>query len=93
MPGVPRRASSIGIVMSSSISADVMPFPSVCTSTLGGANSGKTSTGMRRSSSGPKTSSAAYAGRTRKRNLRLERTSQANTGALAYDFFVARALQ
>lgn len=43
--GTPFRASSRGTVTSSSTSAGDRPSAAVCTSTCGGANSGKTSTG------------------------------------------------
>src|SRR3954453_19522737 len=43
-PGRPPSDSSIGIVTSSSTSLDEFPSAIVCTSTLGGANSGNTST-------------------------------------------------
>src|SRR5918997_474593 len=42
-PSTPFSASSIGIVMSSSTSVEEFPVASVCTSMIGGANSGKTS--------------------------------------------------
>ena len=102
MPGMPRSASSIGIVISSSISELVMPRPSVCTSTLGGANSGNTSTGMRRSSSVPKAMSAVASASTRNRYFRLELMIQENTdspsvsradAARRYFFLCAAALQ
>ena len=81
-PGVPRSASSSGTVISSSTSDEVIPMASVCTSTLGGANSGNTSTGIRRSSSAPNRISATAAARTRKRKRRLERMIQENNVCL-----------
>ena len=45
-PGTPLSTSSIGTVTNSSTSDDVSPRDAVCTSTRGGANSGKTSIGM-----------------------------------------------
>ncbi len=77
-PGTPRSWSSMGIVMSSSTSMAVMPGPSVWISTLGGANSGKTSTGIFRSCWVPKTNSVAAMASTRKRNRRLEPMIQLN---------------
>ena len=44
--GVALSVSSMGMVISSSTSWVVIPMPSVWISTRGGANSGKTSTGM-----------------------------------------------
>ena len=64
--------------MSSSTSVEVMPGPSVWISTLGGANSGNTSTGILRSCWVPKTNSVAAMASTRKRNLRLEPMIQVN---------------
>src|SRR3972149_11032068 len=46
MPGVPFTALSIGKVISASTSSGESPGASVCTTTCGGANSGKTSTGI-----------------------------------------------
>src|SRR5207244_6759147 len=74
--GVPRSCSSIGTVINSSTSFAVMPMPSVWISTMGGANSGKTSTGMERSRSAPKYIIAAAAAITRNRNFRLDPTIQ-----------------
>ncbi len=76
--GMPLSASSMGIVIISSTSAAVIPGPSVWISTFGGANSGKTSTGILRSSWLPKTSKAAASANRRNRNLRLEPTAQRN---------------
>lgn len=64
--------------MSSSTSMAVMPGPSVWISTLGGANSGNTSTGIFCSCWVPKTNSIAAMASTRKRNLRLEPMIQVN---------------
>jgi len=80
--GTPRSESSRTVVMRFSTSAAVMPTPSVWISTLGGANSGKTSTGMRRICCVPNTRSAPASARTRKRNLRLEPMIQRNINAL-----------
>jgi hypothetical protein len=80
-PGVPRSTSSIGIVISSSISAAVIPGPWVWISTLGGANSGKTSIGIVRSCSEPNTSKAADAANNKKRNFRLVPMIQPNIAA------------
>ena len=57
-PGIPVSPCSIGTVMSSSTSWADRPSASVCTSTRGGANSGKTSTGVSRSCRPPTTSIA-----------------------------------
>src|SRR5439155_404337 len=76
--GMPLSASSMGIVIISSTSAAVIPGPSVWISTFGGANSGKTSTGILRSSWLPKTSKAAASANRRNRNLKLEPTTQRN---------------
>ncbi len=73
------QRSSIGMVMSSSTSAEVIPGPSVWISTFGGANSGKTSTGILRSSRTPNSTMPMPMASTRKRNLRLDPTIQANT--------------
>ena len=77
---VPARRSagcSSGTVMNSSTSAAESPSVGVWISTRGGANSGKTSTrASPRSSSAPKTISAAAASTTRCRNLRLDATIQ-----------------
>ena len=74
--GVPLSSSSRGRVISSSTSDAVMPMPSVWISTKGGANSGKTSTGMERIRSMPKYISAAAMATTRKRNFKLDPTIQ-----------------
>src|SRR5262245_6026968 len=75
-PGVPRSCSSSGTVMSSSTSEAVMPIPSVWISTMGGANSGKTSTGIDRRRSMPKYIIPAAIAITRNRNFRLDPTIQ-----------------
>src|SRR5438093_5169723 len=74
--GVPLSCSSSGRVISSSTSAAVMPMPSVWISTRGGANSGKTSTGMERMRSMPKYIIAAATAITRNRNFKLDPTIQ-----------------
>ena len=77
--GVPRSASSIGMVISSSTSAVDMPMPSVWISTSGGANSGKTSTGIVAQQLDAETTiSAAAAAATRNRNFRLDPMIQRN---------------
>ena len=80
-PGMPRSWSSIGIVISSSTSVDVMPGPSVWISTFGGANSGNTSIGIRCSCWVPNVSKAMAAANTRKRNFRLDPIIQRNISA------------
>src|SRR5262249_15543608 len=75
-PGVPRSCSSSGTVMSSSTSEAVMPIPSVWISTMGGANSGKTSTGIDRRRSMPKYIIPAAIAITRNRNFKLDPTIQ-----------------
>ncbi len=60
-PGVPRRWSSKGMVTKFSTSSADMPRAMVWISTLGGANSGKTSTSIVRSCWDPNTSNAAEA--------------------------------
>ena len=75
-PGVLFSDCSIGIVISCSTSSVDMPSPSVCTSTNGGANSGKTSTGMSRTRVAPKTIMPTPSATTMKRNCRLDLTIQ-----------------
>src|ERR1043166_2618590 len=70
--GVALSNSSMGMVMSSSTSAVFMPMPSVWIATSGGANSGKTSTGMSGTRLGPAITNAVATATTRKRNLRLD---------------------
>src|ERR671916_1705831 len=74
--GTPLSACSIGMVIKASTSAAERPIAAVCTSTFGGANSGKTSTGMARSSPPPKTIIATARPTTRYLNLRLDPTIQ-----------------
>jgi len=62
--GTPFRACSSGIVTSDSTSVPDRPSASVWISTRGGANSGKTSTGMCRSCWTPKNRSPAAAAAT-----------------------------
>ena len=64
-----------------------MPSPSVCTSTNGGANSGKTSTGMSRTRVAPMTSMPTPSATTMKRNCRLDLTIHRiiGLGSLAFD--------
>src|SRR5207245_6651455 len=63
--------------------------------TLGGANSGKTSTGILRSCPVPKTSSATAAANTRNLNFRLEPMIQVNIPAnprhCYYELLICRA--
>ena len=68
------RSCSIGTVISCSTSAADSPSASVWTSTVGGTNSGSTSTGMSRSWLMPTTSIATAAATTRSRNFRLDST-------------------
>src|SRR5918992_1987975 len=75
-PSTPFRASSIGIVMSSSTSVEVLPIASVWTSTIGGANSGKTSIFASRVWRKPKTRMAAAAKIASQRKRRLRATIQ-----------------
>src|SRR5688572_27109845 len=82
--GVPLRISSIGMVMSSSTSAVDMPMPSVWISTFGGANSGKTSTGMWRIRSIPRATIATATAMTMNRNFRLEPIIQRNMAEDAF---------
>ncbi len=74
--GTPCRFCSSGTVISSSTSEADRPMQAVCTSTRGGANSGKTSTEVPRTWLPPSTSSARAAATARKRYLRLVRTIQ-----------------
>src|SRR5262245_4867082 len=80
--GVPESTSSMGLVIRSSTSADDMPWPSVWISTLGGANSGNTSTAIWRKRDWPKNTRAAAPAMTRYRNLKLEATIQRIIGCL-----------
>jgi hypothetical protein len=64
------------MVTKASTSAAERPKQMVCTSTFGGANSGKTSTGMARSCPLPKINMAAARPTMRNRNFRLEATIQ-----------------
>ena len=73
-PGTPLRASSSGTVTSDSTSDGDSPRDGVCTSTFGGANSGKTSTGSCFSCIVPSSIIPTASPRTRKRNLRLVAT-------------------
>ncbi len=66
------RSCSIGTVISCSTSAAESPRASVWTSTVGGTNSGRTSTGIWRSRDAPTTIVAAARATTSKRNLRLD---------------------
>src|SRR5262249_39191435 len=75
-PGVPLSCSSSGTVINSSTSEAVMPMPSVWISTMGGANSGKTSTGIDRRRSTPKYIIPAATAITRNRNFKLDPTIQ-----------------
>src|SRR5207245_778034 len=75
-PGTPLRASSSGTVTRDSTSDGDSPRDGVWTSTFGGANSGKTSTGECWSCSTPANISPAARATTRKRNFRLEATTR-----------------
>ena len=75
-PGTPLRASSSGTVTRDSTSDGDSPREGVWTSTFGGANSGKTSTGEWWSCSTPANINPAARATTRKRNFRLEATTQ-----------------
>ena len=77
-PGAPLSASSSGTVTSSSTSPAVRPSDGVCTSTFGGANSGKTSTCELGSCNAPTTINATAKATTRNLNFRLERTMELN---------------
>src|SRR4051794_40281888 len=85
--GVEFSACSIGIVMSCSTSSVDMPRPSVCTSTNGGANSGKTSTGMFCTRVAPSAIMATASATTMNRKCRLDRTIQRiiGSGSLPFD--------
>jgi hypothetical protein len=73
-PGTPARACSSGTVTRPSTSTGESPMEIVWISTRGGANSGKTSTGMRRSCPMPKYIIPMAIATTRKRNFRLVAT-------------------
>src|ERR687890_199946 len=75
-PGSPFSWFSSGVVISSSTCCDELPTAMVWISTIGGANSGKTSTSALRVSPMPKTMSAAAANSTNHRNRRLDPTIQ-----------------
>ena len=75
------RSCSRGTVMSCSTSAADSPSASVWTSTVGGVNSGSTSTGMSRSCVAPSTSRAAANTTTTPRDRRLHPTIQPTTAA------------
>ena len=71
-PAVPlSRSASSGTVTSCSTSSADSPSASVWTSTYGGVNSGRTSTGASRSCVKPSTRTAAATATTRTRNRRL----------------------
>ena len=70
------RSCSIGTVISCSTSAEDNPRASVCTSTVTGAYSGSTSTGIERSSETPTTSVSAASATTSNRNFMLHATIQ-----------------
>ena len=70
------RSCSIGTVISCSTSADDNPSASVCTSTVTGAYSGRTSTGIERSSETPTMSVSAPSATTSSRNFMLQATIQ-----------------
>src|SRR3712207_3719979 len=84
-PSIPLSASSIGIVISSSTSTAEFPTASVCTSTIGGANSGKTSSGASRVTKNPNTRVAAAPkiASHRKRRLRatIQRITRSRSGS------------
>src|SRR5918994_3397258 len=75
-PGTPFSWSSSGMVISSSTCSEELPTAMVWISTIGGANSGKTSTSALRVSPMPKTISAAAAKSTSHRNRKLDPTIQ-----------------
>src|SRR5215213_4459453 len=75
-PGIPFSWFSSGVVISSSTCCEELPTAIVWISTIGGANSGKTSTSALRVSPMPKTMSAAAANSTNHRNRRLDPTIQ-----------------
>src|SRR5262245_13361505 len=76
--GRPASACSMGMVTSASTSVGERPRHGVWISTMGGANSGKTSTGMLRIWSAPVNISAAAAASTMNRYLRLDLMIQRN---------------
>src|SRR5215218_6496862 len=75
-PGIPFSWFSSGTVISSSTCSEELPTAMVWISTIGGANSGKTSTSALRVSPIPKTISAAAAKSTSQRNRKLDPTIQ-----------------
>src|SRR5215208_1769607 len=75
-PGIPLSWFSSGTVISSSTCSEELPTAMVWTSTIGGANSGKTSTSALRVSPMPKTMSAPAAKITSHRNRKLDPTIQ-----------------
>src|SRR5918999_2128835 len=75
-PGIPLSWSSSGTVISSSTCFEELPTARVWISTIGGANSGKTSTSALRVSPMPKTISAAAAKITSHRNRKAAPTIQ-----------------
>src|SRR3712207_5897005 len=75
-PGIPLSWSSSGTVISSSTCFEELPTARVWISTIGGANSGKTSTSALRVSPMPKTSSTAAAKIISHRNRKLDPTIQ-----------------
>src|SRR5919112_452004 len=75
-PGSPFSWFSSGVVISSSTCCDELPTAMVWISTIGGANSGKTSTSALRVSPMPKTINAAAAKSTSHRNRKLDPTIQ-----------------
>src|SRR5579859_2141474 len=75
-PATPFSACSSGVVTTCSTSAGDRPTHSVWISTVGGANSGNTSTGVLRTCEIPPKTRAAPMATTRKRNFRLDATIQ-----------------
>src|SRR5829696_8209752 len=75
-PGIPFSWFSSGVVISSSTCCEELPTAMVWISTIGGANSGKTSTSALRVSPIPKTISAAATNSTSHRNRKLDPTIQ-----------------
>src|SRR5215218_8981852 len=75
-PGTPFSWFSSGTVISSSTCSEELPTATVWISTIGGANSGKTSTSALRVSPMPKTINAAAAKSTSHRNRKLDPTIQ-----------------
>src|ERR671910_3773399 len=73
-PGIPLSWSSSGMVISSSTCSEELPTARVWISTIGGANSGKTSTSALRVSPMPKINSAAAAKTTSHRNRKAAPT-------------------